>query len=333
MNKKFTYDISSKAGRRADFPAQTKDLGATLGDFVKDILTYTPSAKTESWAFFDKVVGGLRQNEFTVFCGPTGVGKTEWLANLALLLGKNNNKVFVASVETGPVDFFRRMASIYLGEDLNEYDTIPKEKLQQILKKIHPFFDQFKENIKFAQHQNRVPLVQLISDLENACNMGCSVAILDNLNFFMEITSAQNAIIEMDHIIHELIIFCKNHPIHIIMVMHPRKTDGGRVESEFDIKGSSTAVQEAQNVLLFNRPTEEWIKQNINEKKINPIFWRELKIAKMRRKGKFCGSTITYQNDGGRYREGTFTNRATGKAEIAGGRSNQMESRSAPQSD
>lgn len=126
---------------------------------------------------------------------------------------------------------------------------------------------------------------------------GCKVAMIDNLNFFLDVTTAQNAVIEMDRVIHDLIIFCKRTDVHVIMVAHPKKTDNARVNSEYDIKGSSTAVQEAHNVLLFNR-----IGDDITGK--YPGASREIKIAKVRRMGKYIGSRIVFDvKDQVSYRE------------------------------
>ena len=119
-----------------------------------------------------------------------------------------------------------------------------------------------------------------------------------NLNFFMEVKRAQDSNIEMDRVIHELIILCKQIDIHIVMVQHPKKTDDGRVESEFDIKGSSAAVQEAHNVFLLNRPKSKDIADGIRE-----TTDRELKIAKLRRRGKYVGKSILFSIMGGKYYE------------------------------
>jgi len=73
--------------------------------------------------------------------------------------------------------------------------------------------------------------------------------------------------------------------------MHPKKTDHGRVESEFDIKGSSTAVQEAHNVWLFNRPSKAVIEEDPEKFK----QFREIKIAKCRRYGRFVGDFVSFK--------------------------------------
>jgi twinkle protein len=147
-------------------------------------------------------------------------------------------------------------------------------------------------------YDNRIPLQTLLEELEIAHKQyGCQVAMLDNLNFFMEMTSEKNQIIEMDRTVHEVIMFCKRIDMHIIMVMHPKKTDHGRVDSEFDIKGSSTAVQEAHNIFLFNRPRDD----DQHQYPVNNF--RELKIAKLRRRGKHVGKRIMFRNTNSSYAE------------------------------
>ncbi len=91
----------------------------------------------------------------------------------------------------------------------------------------------------------------------------------------------------MDRAVHDFVIMSQRIPIHTILVMHPRKTEGGRIESEFDIKGSSTAVQEADNVILFNRPTKADVDASIHS-------WseREMIFKKLRKRGRNVNKPI-----------------------------------------
>jgi hypothetical protein len=93
-------------------------------------------------------------------------------------------------------------------------------------------------------------------------------------------------------------MFVKKYPIHIILICHPRKTEGGRVESEFDIKGSATAVQECANVILFNRPKKEDV-DGITR------TWsqRELVFKKIRKRGMYVNKPIWLDYANGRYTE------------------------------
>jgi hypothetical protein len=188
---------------------------------------------------------------------------------------------FVASVETGHTDYAKRMISAQAGQDWNTGDPVKIDALRVFNEQHLAKFSESKSWLSL--YDNRAPVENLMADIAYMVEThGTKVAIIDNLNFFMEVTAKDRAIVEMDRVIHELIIFCKRVPVHVIMVMHPAKTDNGRVDSELDIKGSSTAVQEAHNVFLFNRPHPDLIKAGRASEND-----REIVIAKMRRRGKY----------------------------------------------
>ena len=221
-----------------------------------ELISPYPSTSITMWPRFTDITGGTSGQEFSILCGATGTGKTTFLANLSMNLLMQKEKHFVASVSTGDTDFVKRVMSAFMEEDLNTGAKISPGKVAEFDKRFGDRFDS--DNLMLSLFSNRISLSQLLSDLEIAhVRHGCKIAMLDNLNFFMEMTAEKNAIVEMDRTIHELVMFCKRIDMHVIMVMHPKKTENGRVESEFDIKGSSTAVQEAHNVFLFNRPRDE----------------------------------------------------------------------------
>lgn len=274
-----------------------KPIKSILPDLV-DYLCNPPEAiKLPTMAKFNECTGGFRSNEFSILCGSTGSGKTSLLSNFSAELILNKTKHFVMSVETGHLDYLARVVSVLVDEDLNTGDPIPKEKLLRI--GVNQNEKLFSELIEFSLYDNRVPLEELLLDLKWAVENKCKIAFIDNLNFFMEITSDKNWVIEMDRVTHEIIMFCKRNPIHIVMVMHPKKTQQGtRVLSEWDIKGSSTACQEAHQIFLWNRPDPELIK-NRTAKNTD----RELLIAKMRRRGKYVGRTLVFNGESPRYKE------------------------------
>jgi twinkle protein len=253
---------------------------------TRELLMPFPSTPIASWPRFTKLTGGFRPREFSILCGATGVGKTTCIANLSASLIEQRVPHFVASVETGRLDFVKRVMSAMAKEDFNTGDPVEVSRLKEFNARSGNHF--MTESLWLSLYENRFSVGTLMADIAWMVEKhGIKVAFIDNLNFFLEITSAANAVIEMDRVIHELIIFCKNIDVHVVMVMHPKKTEGGRVESEFDIKGSSTAVQEAHNVFLFNRAGEDLVKQGF----CGPGD-RELKIAKMRRKGRASGCRL-----------------------------------------
>lgn len=269
-------------------------------DARQQLISPPPTINVSLWPLFNELTGGLRMKEFSIFCGPTGAGKTAFLANLSANLLSQRIKHFVASVETGPVDFVLRVNSALLGEDLNTGDAFDEKKIKEIDEKLDFFCKpENKTELYLSNIDSRMSCDFLVKKLTYAHEqLGCKIAILDNLNFFLEVKSFENSIVEMDRVIHTLIMFCKRTDMHVIMVMHPKKTENGRVESEFDIKGSSTAVQEAHNVFLFNRPKKEEIENGEKTK-----YMRELKAAKLRRRGRYTGKTILFDGETPNYKE------------------------------
>lgn len=245
--------------------------------------------KIEQWTFFSKAFDGFREGEFSILCGPTGAGKTTLLANLAVNFVSQNIPVFVASVEIGPIDFVRKMNTIVTGHVGKIED--PK-KFQEKYKE--PFFCNYAHTL--TRYDSRVHQLQLMCDLLWARkNKGTQVALIDNLNFMMEPVRGQDQITQMDRTVHEWIVFVRKLGIHAIMVMHPRKTDNDRVDSIYDIKGSSTSIQEAQNVILFNRaPKDCHMPFDYQEM---PEMTREIKIAKCRYNGRAVGARILFGID------------------------------------
>lgn len=285
----------------------TKDYftGSEVFDFaLGHWKTPTPSLRFNNrFEKLDGILRGLRPHEFTILCGATGVGKTTLLANWSLSLLEGNVPHYVASIETGYSDYCQRICSAALNDDeLTSGDVLSKQKIQSIKDKCEVYFR--KQLLCFAPYENRLSVEKLIEDIKFQVDYNrCKVAFIDNLNFFLEVTSAQNSVVEMDRVIHELILFCKRTPVHVVMVMHPKKTTNGRVDSEFDIKGSSTAVQEAHNVLLFNKISEHLITQAVPH---YPKTCREIKFAKMRRRGKYAGGRLVIMGGPVAYSEGGF---------------------------
>ena len=140
-------------------------------------------------------------------------------------------------------------------------------------------------------------------------------AIGDNWDFMMEPAAGRDAIAMNDRAMHDMITFHKKIPVHTLMIFHPRKPEGKRgerVESIYDIKGSSTNIQEATNVLIFNRLENESEAPTVDSENPNDIedlygrkkqvkknweFCREIMISKARWNGRARGSRIIYSID------------------------------------
>jgi replicative DNA helicase len=266
---------------------------ATFIDAATELLAPFPSTPVLDFPMLNQIIGGFRPNEFSILCGATGTGKTTLIANWSASWLKQGVPHFVASVETGRTDFVKRVMSAMVDEDWNTGEAVPLAKVRAFSRDYDELLKA--ESLHLSRYENRFSVETLMADIAwHIKHKKIKIALIDNLNFFMEVRRAQDAVIEMDRVVHELVIFSKNVPIHIVMIMHPKKTETVRVESEFDIKGSSTAVQEAYNIFLFNRADPKLVEQGQLDK-----FDREVKIAKLRRRGRANGVRLILSTQNG----------------------------------
>lgn len=274
-----------------------RPIGDVWVDTAKTLFDPPRGLKLPWWPKFTSLLGGLRPHELTLICAPTGAGKTQLLANIAVQLSFQRVPLFVAPVETGDTDFVTRMLSAAELYDLNTGEPQREGLLLTLGQKYRETI--FGQKTFIATYDNRVAIEDMVNLLLYMHQTyGVQVAVLDNLNFFLKVVSAQMERAEMDSAVHELVMLVKKLPMHVMLVVHPKKTEGGRVESEFDIKGSSTAVQESANVLLFNRPSKDHM-----ESDRALITDRELVFRKIRRRGVGVGVPVWLSFREGRYEE------------------------------
>lgn len=154
------------------------------------------------------------------------------------------------------------------------------------------------KNLVLTNYSSRVDIDEFVTLMKfvNSTHKA-NVVITDNLNFMLKPSRSGDQTLEMDETVHKFVQCVKVIPMHIILVMHPRKTDGGKILSEFDIKGSSTAVQEATNILLMNRLTEEdYNNTNLME------YDRQFVFKKLRKRGKYVNQFFYMRNEDGKGR-------------------------------
>lgn len=273
------------------------DMGHLTDELLTHLLRPVPGTALPWWPVMNQAIGGLRSGELTLICAPTGTGKTQLLANIACQLMEQRTPTFIAPVETGAVDFMARMVSVLDRYDYNTGEPQSAEVVRSMQEKHFPAIKA--AGFKFGNYESRVEIEEMKTMLIYQTQLyGMKVALLDNLNFFLKVTRSQDQILEMDEAVRVFGQVAKQMNIHIILVCHPKKTDGGRVTSEFDLKGSSSLVQEAWNVGLWNRPPTE---------DPRPVTDRELVFRKMRRRGSVVGQAFWFRYVGGRFIESTQT--------------------------
>lgn len=286
LNKKLHEDIEESAAELPDLFEESHER------FVKSEPRYT----IPGFAQLSNAIGGMGHRGTTVLTGGTGLGKSTLIGNLFVNLSAVGKNVYVVPIETGGHDFMDMILSIVANKTRRH---LRAADYQEAREKWLPTFFSNRGHV-IARHESRLSHMDFLAELYyHWKTRNVTIGIGDNWNFMMEPKAGADGIAQSDRALHDIITFTKIFPIHVWMIMHPKKDQAkkdkgdNRVNSLEDIKGSITSVQEAANVLLFNALE--------NAKDAPPHthadFCREITIAKARFNGRGRGSKVIYSID------------------------------------
>jgi len=233
--------------------------------------------RTTGFRTVDRLINGLREGELTLFSGYAGSGKSTFLNQMVLNLisdTQNPEKVCIASFELSPKSLLFWMGQQTLRQSLSK-----KESEENLKTKIDLFMKVVDENLYFIKQQDEIGIDHLLRLIELSHRR-------DQVNFFIvdSLMCIENN--EKDEhrgqtvIIRKLKTIAKKLDIHIILVAHPRKTDGFSVLRIQDICGSSNITNLADNLLIIHKITEEYRKyENENNAKREKIGLPTVKVS------------------------------------------------------
>jgi twinkle protein len=206
----------------------------------------------ESLPRFSKILNGLRPGELTVFTGPTGCGKTTLLSQMSLDYCTQGLTVLWGSFEIRNTRLAQVMLQQAAQSPLTDGDKIAEDRFIQAASALRA------APMHFMNLFGSTGLGVVLDAMECAMQPGGikpHLVILDNLQFMLsgQATNSLDKWELMERAISELRNFCNTYPVHVILVVHPRKELDDTSLGLASVSGTAKATQEADNVIILQK--------------------------------------------------------------------------------
>lgn len=193
----------------------------------------------------NKILRGHRRGELTVLTGPTGSGKTTFMAEYSLDLASQGVNTLWGSFEVRNVRLARTMLQQYVGQPLEthltEFDSFADD-----FEKLPIYFLTFHGQQSIRNVMDAVQHAAYIHDIGHV--------IIDNVQFMIgmsEENKYHDRFHKQDLIIHAFRTFATRANCHVTLVIHPRKERESEDLTSTSIFGGAKAAQEADNILII----------------------------------------------------------------------------------
>lgn len=199
----------------------------------------------------NKIMLGFRQGELTVLTGPTGAGKTTFLAHYSLVLAMFSDITTLwGSFEVKPERLLARTL-------LPQFNSL---RTHVVGTKQHTNFSAVP--IYFPPTYRNDNVSQFIDMLNRSIlQSNCKHIIIDNLQFLIGGTREDRFMLQ-DRFVVELRRLASDKNIHITLVCHPRKYQTDMPIAMDQIYGGVRLVQEADNVMILQKYGADGMNRN-----------------------------------------------------------------------
>lgn len=221
----------------------------------------------------DKALIGLKKGFITLISGLRACGKSSLISQIALQAEEQQHKTAIFSGELTPENSVRWMMLQAAGKPHTkptQYegkyyvpDAIKKKIAEWLEGKIYIYDNDFGYNYESLRASLEKCIVEHEIDLVILDNMMCiDLSCLDR-----DIFARQSIFVN------DLEQLAKRHNVHIILIAHPRKSNGFlRLQ---DVSGSNDIVNRVDNALIMHRVNHDFINGAMAEFKLsstNPLF-------------------------------------------------------------
>ena len=217
--------------------------------------------------FFNKTASGLRMGEFSLVTGSTGSGKTTFLSQLSLDFLLQGVPTLWGSFEVKNEVLVETMVRQYNFGN-------PKHAADEVLER----FEQLP--LHLMNFYGSTPVEQIFETLEGSIYAeDISVMCIDNMQFMLSDQAVGYQKFDLqDRVTSMLRQLATKYNVHIFLVVHPKKVEDDTNLNASSIFGSSKITQEADNVFILQKASE------------NVPNYRRLQLVKNRFNG-FTGET------------------------------------------
>lgn len=242
-------------------------LDTSLSDDLFDYISGQGSDKalyTPYWPL-NKVLGGIRLQEFTLLTGNTGSGKTTFGYNMLHWVEQQGEPVMAFSFENKAKQISKKLIEIRSGKPTTQWDNdlkrrvslVTREDINSQLKDLNEsgwyFYRQAIDNQGYLDLEKFEKIVEYAYLFLNI-----RYFLVDHFHYMVKIKSKSNAVIEMEESVRLLRQVTQKFNCHLVVVAHPSKvgqSSGGK-QNKVGLdspKGTSALSQECDNFFSIER--------------------------------------------------------------------------------
>lgn len=206
--------------------------------------------KWKRYPTLNKYLKGHRKGELTILTGPTGCGKTTFMADYSLDLSMQGVSTLWGSFEIRNTRLASTLLRQYAGKPLLDITTdenlLEFEHFANEFEALPLFFMTFHGEQQIKVVMEAIEHAQYVHDINHV--------IIDNVQFMMGIADEAKHIDrfwKQDAIIAAFRTFATRKNCHVSLVIHPRKEKDSDDLTTSSIFGGAKATQEADNVLII----------------------------------------------------------------------------------
>lgn len=217
---------------------------------------------------FNEIMGGIRLKELTILIGHSGHGKTTLALNIASWVEvlANGYNTLILPFENRIESVIQKMVEIETGESIYRYNSVnqtmmldkSKEWIDEQITKLderHIWFLNKKNSDKYGYYT--------VDKLEEIIR--CAVkfydvkfVLIDHLHYFLKLSESNHPVLVIDEAMRRIKLLSEELNIHVLMIVHPNKTEDGRDGKPVKLgmnsgKGASSIVQECDNYWTVER--------------------------------------------------------------------------------